>query len=159
MLRLPITVLLALALTTTTAPASAQEAKGMPAPGENPDDREPVTWAEFEPGKGFRVANTSLGDLWISGYAVARWLDQLPSPQTYDTHLGVPTEVLTRNDIHIHRMLLFFRGWLFRRSFEYNLTMWTVNSADILAFIGTLAYKFHRAFNLAARLASVLAWP
>ena len=142
---------LASAVTTPARPALAQDedSKGMPAPGEGRDEQEPVTWAEFEPGKGFHIAKTKLGELWISGYALARYLNQLPGSQSYETHLGVPTSVLTRNDIHIHRMLLFFRGWAFVPRFEYNLTMWTVNSADILAFIGTLAYKFHRAFNLA----------
>jgi hypothetical protein len=129
-------------------PSPSPQPNGAGPNGTEENEWQPATWGEFDPGQGFRVANTKLGDLWISGYALGRWLDQLPSPQTYTDHLGRVQDVPTRNDIHLHRVLLFFRGWVFAKKFEYNITVWTVNSAEIIAVIGALTYRFHKAFNL-----------
>jgi hypothetical protein len=109
---------------------------------------QPATWGELDPGRGFQVAKTDLGDLWISAYAVARYLNQLPANQVYFDHLGRERAVDTRNDVEFHRVLLNFRGFLFLKKFEYVVTVWTVNSANILAVIGALTYRFHKAFNL-----------
>ena len=125
-----------------------KQADDQPANPGDTGDFATLTWAELDPGRGFRVANTKLGDLWVSGYALVRYLNQMPAGQTYFDHLGRERPVLTRNDIEFHRALLFFRGWLFLPKLEYNITVWTVNSADVLAVIGSVGYRFHRAFAL-----------
>jgi len=81
-----------------------------------------------------------------------RDLNQLPADRTYIDHLGVSHVVKTRNDIHLHRVLLFFRGFALLPKFEYNVTIWTVNSAGIIAVIGALTYRFHRAFTVSVNV-------
>lgn len=116
--------------------------------GRADENWEPITWGELDPGRGFRVAKTDLGDLWISAYAVVRYINQLPANQTYVDHLGRERAIDTRQDISFHRALINFRGWLFLKKFEYVLTVWTVLASGLVAVIGTVTYRFHEAFNL-----------
>ena len=46
------------------------------------------TWGEFDPGKGFLVGRSSAGELSISGYALVRYVNQMPGEQTFTDHLG-----------------------------------------------------------------------
>jgi len=69
------------------------EGEAAPAPEPEPADRAPTpqlveSWGEFEPGSGFLVGRTSAGELSISAYALVRYIDQLPSGQTFTDHLG-----------------------------------------------------------------------
>ena len=57
-----------------------------------------VAWAS----KGFELASTRLGNLRASGYALVRYLDQLPEDQTFVDHLGRTQIVDTRRDIQFH---------------------------------------------------------
>ncbi len=86
------------------------------------------TWGSVEPGKGFLLGRTNLGELSLSAYAVTRWIDQLPSHQTFTDHLGRVQEVDTRDDIYSHRIMLFFKGWIGRPKLVYTLILWTVNT-------------------------------
>src|SRR6187401_1010820 len=65
------------------------------------------TWGAVEPGKGFLVGRTSFGDLSISGYALVRYLNQLPATQSFVDHLGDSHPIDTRNDIYSHRVMVF----------------------------------------------------
>ena len=131
-----------------TAPARpVSEKAAAEAPSESKDWTS-MTWGELDPGRGFRVANTKLGDLWISGYALVRYINQLPASQTYLDHLGRRQTYSGRNDIEFHRALLFFRGWMFLPKLEYNITMWTVLSNQLVNIIGSIGYRFHKAFTL-----------
>jgi len=132
-----------------TGPAKpVSEKAAEEAPSESKDWNS-MTWGELDPGRGFRVANTKLGDLWISGYALVRYINQLPATQNYLDHLGRPQVYSGRNDIEFHRALLWFRGWLFLPKLEYNITMWTVLSNNLVNLIGSVGYRFHKAFTLA----------
>jgi hypothetical protein len=111
---------------------------------------QPNTWGEFDPGKGFQVAKTPAADLWISAYALLRYLNQLPPDQTFVDHLGVTRPVKARNDIQFHRGLVHFRGFVFLPKLTYVITVWTVLSNDLIKLIGTLSYAFHKAFSLSA---------
>lgn len=115
-----------------------------------PDDWQPPTWGEFDPGQGFQVAKTPTADLWVSAYALLRYVNQLPANQTFVDHLGVTRPVKTRQDIQLHRALVHLRGFVFLPKLNYVLTMWTVMTADIVNLIGTLSYSFHKAFTLLA---------
>ena len=70
------------------------------------------TWGEFDPGEGFLVGRSSAGELAISGYALVRYVNQMPGEQTFTDHLGNEHAVDTRNDIYPHRVMVFFKGWL-----------------------------------------------
>ena len=114
-----------------------------------PRDTEPTTeWGALEPGNGFLVGETEFGDLYISGYGLVRYLNQLPAGQTFVDHLGRRHEVDTRNDFYAHRIMVFFKGWLGLRKLQYQLILWTVNTTDQNAIFVSLGYQFSKKFGL-----------
>ncbi len=105
-------------------------------------------WGEFNPGRGFRVAKTEKGDLNISGYMAARYLNQLPASQTAVDHLGRPLPVTPRNDFQFHRVLIWIYGYLFSPKFNYMAFLWTVQDTSQVAIGGALSYNFSKRFSL-----------
>jgi hypothetical protein len=129
----------------TTQPPSAS-----PPPGKG---QEPIeTWGEFSPGQGFLIGRGDAGELSISGYALARYLNQMPGEQTFTDHLGNVRNVDGRHDIFSARVMIFFKGWVGTPKLVYALTLWTVNTTDQRALFGVLGYQFHRKFSLYAGL-------
>jgi hypothetical protein len=106
------------------------------------------TWGDFDPGQGFLVGRTSLGELAISGYGLVRFISQNPSPQTFTDHLGNERTVDPRSDIFPHRIMVFFKGWVGNKNLIYNLILWTVNTTDQDAIFAVLGYQFSRRFSL-----------
>jgi hypothetical protein len=110
---------------------------------------EPIeSWGAIEPGKGFLIGRTDLGELSISAYALIRYLNQMPSGQTFEDHLGRTRDVDPRHDIYAHRIMIHFKGWLATPKLRYQLTLWTVNATDQQALFAGVGYQFHRAFSL-----------
>jgi hypothetical protein len=130
-----------------TAGAAAPAAA---APHEHPTPQLVESWGEFEPGTGFLVGRSKAGELSISAYALVRYIDQLPSGQTYTDHLGNEHPVDARNDIYPHRVMIFFKGWLGSPRFIYNIFIWTVNTTDQKNLFGSVGYQFSRKFSLYA---------
>jgi hypothetical protein len=145
---------------TTTNPAAAAAGSHAPDPGER--GQEPLltntnapsgqengrntTWNLYEPGKGFDVANTEYASLNISGYLVARYLNQLPPAQSFVDHNGQTQPIDTRQDFQLHRVMLYFTGNLFNPKFNYNITLWTVNDTAQQAIVGALYYSANKHF-------------
>jgi hypothetical protein len=127
------------------ASAVAAGAESEPPGGSQP----PIeTWGEFTPGDGFLVGKGAFGQLLLSGYAMARYMDQMPAEQTYTDHLGNVHPVDTRNDIYSHRVMVFLKGWLGSPRLLYAITLWTVNTTDQRAIFGNIGYQFSRKFSL-----------
>ena len=166
MLCLPIA---AAAQTTTATPAPAPQPAA--APGQNEPTVGIEDWGDFSPGNGFLVGRSSAGELAISAYALVRYLNQMPSSDTFVDHLGNERTVDGRNDIFPHRVIVWFKGWLGRQELVYNIAVWTVNTTNQVAVFGNLGYQFSRKFirvwryqrqsrhALAAGITSVLARP
>jgi hypothetical protein len=135
--------------------SAAASAPAQPTPAQ-PSPKKPYvpveTWGEFDPGKGFLVGRGDLGSLSISGYALARWMDQNPADETFTDHLGNVRPVDTRNDIYSHRVMVFFTGWLASPRLVYSIVLWTVNTTDQRAIFGNVGYQFSRRFSLYAGL-------
>ena len=138
----------------TTGPASAgqekseQEAK---APNEDePTSPAVETWGEFSPGKGFVIGRGKAGSLSLSAYAMVRYINQMPTGQTFTDHLGNERAVDTRNDFFSHRIMIFLTGWLASPKFYYNIFLWTVNTTAQQGIFATLGYQFSRKFSLYA---------
>jgi hypothetical protein len=110
------------------------------------------TWGVYDPGTGFVVGRTDVGELDISAYAMARYMDQHDSDGTFRDHLGNERSVDTRNDIFSHRIMVFFKGWMGSEKLIYNITLWTVNTTDQDAVFANLGYQFSRRFSLYAGL-------
>jgi hypothetical protein len=130
---------------------AAKEAAGAPpqaAAPRKPTTQEVESWGDFEPGGGFLVGRSGLGELAISGYVMARYLNQMPGDQTFTDHLGNTRSVDGRNDIYSHRIMVFLKGWLGSPKLIYNITLWTVNTTDQRAIFAVLGYQFTRRFSL-----------
>jgi hypothetical protein len=113
--------------------------------GDNPKS---PTWGSLEPGRGFLVGRTKLGDLYISAYGLIRYLNQMPAEETFIDHLGRVHEVDTREDIFPHRIMVHLKGWFGLKNLRYQITIWTVNPTDQKNIFAAIGYQFHRAFNL-----------
>jgi hypothetical protein len=133
----------------TAAPVAAAPATAPPKP---PAPRKPSEaieqWGEFTPGGGFLVGRGSAGEMSISGYALMRYLNQMPGESTFTDHLGNEHTVDGRNDIYPHRVMVFLKGWLGTPKLIYAITLWTVNSTDQRAIFGNLGYQFSRKFSI-----------
>ncbi len=135
------------------AAAVAAAAQATAAPnGDEASDPLIETWGEFNPGTGFLVGRSSLGELAISGYGLVRYINQTPGEQEFTDHLGNTRPVDGRNDIYPHRVMVFFKGWLGTRKLIYSMTFWTVLDTSQNAIFTNVGYQFHRRFSLYAGL-------
>lgn len=146
--------LLALALL-AALPAHAQEKQAKKEVDTLPDLQAVVHennefWGAINPGKGFMLANTKLGTLSISGYMLARYMNQMPGHQTYNDHLGRQQTVDGRNDIIWHRVQAFIQGWIYDPRLNYMITLWTVNATNQVAIAGSMSFHFSKYFFLTA---------
>ena len=107
-------------------------------------DGKPGVFGEFNPGRGFTVAQGEYGKLNLSGYMVGRYLNQLPPDQTATDHLGRRIPVAPRNDFQFHRVMLFSQGWIFSPKFQYGTFLWTVQDTNQVAVGGALSYDFNK---------------
>jgi hypothetical protein len=110
----------------------------------------PAIFGEFNPGRGFTVAQGEHGKLDLSGYVAVRYLNQLPGEQSATDHLGRPVKVTPRQDFQFHRVMLFSQGWLFSPKFQYSTFLWTVQDTNQVAVGGALYYKFGKYLTLGA---------
>lgn len=118
-----------------------------PSPPRKPAERI-ETWGEFDPGDGFLIGRSSAGELAISGYAMLRYVNQLPADQTFTDHLGTTHTIDPRNDIFPHRVIVYLKGWVGAPKLLYTVVLWTVNTTDQDALFGVIGYQFHRKFSL-----------
>lgn len=129
-----------------------QGAPAAPTPPATNNNQEIEMWGAIEPFKGFLVGKTELGDLYISTYALVRYLNQLPPEQTFTDHLGRIHEVDPRNDIYAHRIMVFLKGWIGLPKLKYQIILWTVNTTDQDALFAVLGYQFSKKFSVYAGL-------
>jgi len=98
-------------------------------------------------GQGFLVAETPHAALWIGGYALVRYMNQMPADQTFTDHLGNVNTVDPRNDFQFHRAMINFRGYLGSPKLRYQITAWAVMSTNQTTIYGFIGYQFHKTFN------------
>lgn len=111
---------------------------------------EPMTWGSFDPGKGFELGRNELGSLSMSFYMLARYLNQQPPSQSYIDHNGTKRKVDTRNDIEMHRIIVWLKGFAYDPKLTYSINFWTVNSSKNINTIGYLNYDFTKRFAAGA---------
>jgi len=141
----------------TAVPTPATAAEQAQVAGDSPDSRQPTprqveTWSVYDPGDGFLIGRSEFGELSISSYAMARYMDQHDSDGVFEDHLGNQRAVDTRSDIFSHRIMVFLKGWMGSEKLIYNITLWTVNTTDQDAIFANLGYQFSRKFSLYAGL-------
>jgi len=120
------------------------------------DEKKPTerieTWSVYEPGTGYLIGRTKRGELAISAYAMARYLNQNDDDQKFTDHLGRERTVDPRNDLFSHRIMVFLKGWMVDPKLVYTITLWTVNTTDQDAIFANLGYQFSKHFSLYAGL-------
>ncbi len=123
---------------------------------QNGDETERPSWGALDSsGSGFLIGRTDLGELKVGGYAVIRYINQLPATQTFADHLGHVNEIDPRNDIQFHRAMLHFRGWLFNPKIRYQITVWSVMSTNQTTLYGWGGYQFNKKFNAYAGINTI----
>jgi hypothetical protein len=61
-------------------------------------------WGKYTPNLGFKVASTEHGDLSISIYTYARYLNQLPLAKNYTNGFGQVVPVVQRQDMQLQKL-------------------------------------------------------
>lgn len=136
--------------------AVAQDADPRP---QRPDTalRFPNTTAgEFTPAAGFTLVQTARGSLNISGYGLFRYVNQMPSGQTFTDHLGNVQPVNPRNDINWHRTMVWLTGFFYTPKFRYNLTLWSLPTTQQTLLFGNLQYLVSPALAFGVGIAPTL---
>jgi hypothetical protein len=105
-------------------------------------------WGVFDPGKGFLVGRTPKGELSISLYALLRYINQMPASQNFTDHLGNEHPVDNREDFFSHRIMVWFKGWVYDPKLVYTIFIWTVNTTDQDGLFGNIGYQFDPKFNV-----------
>jgi hypothetical protein len=105
------------------------------------------------------VANTDHGDLSISIYTYARYLNQLGLDSKYTDFFGNVKNVQQRQDFQLQKVQIKFLGWVMSPKFRYFLYAWTSNASQGLpaqvVLAGNLSYSFANAFNVGAGIRSL----
>lgn len=120
---------------------------------------EPRKWGTYTPNAGFKVANTDHGDVSISIYTYARYLNQLGLDATYTDAFGNVKSIQQRQDFQLNKVQIKFLGWVFDPKFRYFLYAWSSNASQGLGaqvvLAGNLNYSFNKAFNIGAGIRSL----
>lgn len=116
-------------------------------------------WGRYIPNMGFKVANTEHGDLNVSIYSYARYLNQYLLDSTYTNAFGIANEVTRRQDVQLLKVQIKFRGWVMSDKFRYFLYAWTSNAnmgqGAQVVLAGNLNYDFNKHFTLGAGIYSL----
>ena len=136
-------------------------ADGMPlaSGGMAQGDEGPTNWGTYKTNQGFKVAETKQGDLNISLYSYARYLNQRALEPTYTSYFGVTTDLQQRQDFQLNKVQIKFLGWMMDPRFRYFLYAWTSNASQgegaQVVLAGNLNYTFNKHFAIGAGIFSL----
>lgn len=132
--------------------AHAQEAD--PFPEKKDTLKFPNTSAgEFTPSTGFDIIKTDRGSLNISMYGLFRYMNQMPTTQTFTDHLGRPRTAVTRNDFNWQRTFVWLTGFFYDPKFRYNISLWSLPTTQQTLLFGNLQYRAAPAFVVGVGIA------
>jgi hypothetical protein len=118
-----------------------------------------INWGTYKQNLGFKVAQTEFGDLSISLYAYARYLNQRALEPTYTSFFGVTTDLQLRQDFQLNKVQIKFLGWILNQKFRYFLYAWTSNATQgqgaQVVLAGNLNYIFDKYFAVGAGIFSL----
>ena len=143
----------------TGGKATAEVAKPAPQPAPSVAKQEPKKWGRYEPGKGFVLARTDLGEVNFGVFGYARYLNQKGLDSLYTDSFGRNSSLDLRNDIQFAKVNMSFKGWIFDPKFRYLFYTWTSNASQgegaQVVVAGNLGYNFNDAFSLYAGIGSL----
>ncbi len=116
-------------------------------------------WGTYTPNFGFKLANTEYGDLNLSIYSYARYLNQRALEPTYTNAFGVTTNLQQRQDFQLQKVQMKFLGWVMNPKFRYFLYAWSSNASQGLGaqvvLAGNLNYTFNDYLTITAGIMSL----
>jgi len=122
-------------------------------------EEQPDKWGSYTPNFGYKVVNTDRGDMSISIYSYARYLNQLGLDSTYKDAFGNVKNVQQRQDFQLNKVQIKFLGWIMDPKFRYFLYAWSSNASQGLGaqvvLAGNLSYSFSKSFNVGAGIRSL----
>jgi hypothetical protein len=120
---------------------------------------EPYKWGTYSPNLGFKLADTDYGDVSVSIYSYARYLNQLGLDPHYTDAFGNVKNVQQRQDFQLQKLQIKFLGWILDPKFRYFLYAWTSNASQgqgaQVVLAGNLSYGFNKRFNVGAGIRSL----
>jgi hypothetical protein len=126
---------------------------------ENQPTEQKKKWGTYTPNLGFKVADTENGDLNISIYTYARYLNQLGLDSTYTNAFGKTSTIQRRQDFQLQKLQIKFLGWVMDPKLRYFLYAWTSNANQgqgaQVVLAGNLNYSFSKLFTLGAGVYSL----
>jgi hypothetical protein len=136
----------------------SKEATGISvAQEEKPEENK--KWGTYTPNLGFKVANTEYGDMSISIYTYARYLNQRLLDASYTNAFGVTTAIQQRQDFQLQKVQIKFLGWVLSPKFRYFLYTWTSNPTQgqgaQVVVAGNLGYTFSKHFTFSVGITSL----
>lgn len=142
----------------SVSPESGSSVKDpyVPAKAMSQDDGK---WGSYTPNLGFKIVDTKYGDLNISIYTYARYLNQKGIDPTYTDAFGNVKNVQQRQDVQLQKLQFKFLGWIMSPKLRYFLYAWTSNANQGLGaqtvLAGNLQFTFSKYFTLGAGIRSL----
>lgn len=138
---------------TTAPPSPTLTAKS------SPQTEERNGAGTYTPNLGFKLVETEHGDLSISVYTYARYLNQLGLSPTYTDAFGNTKSVQERQDFQLQKVQIKLLGWILDPKLRYFIYTWTSNatqgqSAQVVV-AGNLGYTFNKYVTLSAGITSL----
>ena len=117
------------------------------------------SYGRYTPNLGYKLANTEYGDLSISIYTYARYLNQLGLKSTYTDAFGNTKNIQERQDFQLQKVQIKMLGWILDPRLRYFLYTWTSNATQgqgaQVVVAGNLGYTFNDYFTFAAGITSL----
>ena len=117
------------------------------------------SYGRYTPNLGYKLANTEYGDLSVSIYTYARYLNQLGLNSSYTDAFGNTKTVQERQDFQLQKVQIKFLGWMLDPKLRYFLYTWTSNPTQgqgaQVVVAGNVAYTFNDQLTLAAGITSL----
>jgi hypothetical protein len=137
--------------------SSASSGTGTANAGAGQEERK--KWATYTPNFGFKIANTEYGDVNLSIYSYARYLNQRALAPTYTNAFGNTISLQQRQDFQLQKVQIKFLGWVMDPKLRYFLYAWTSNASQGLGaqvvLAGNLNYTFNDHVTLTAGIMSL----
>ena len=137
--------------------SSASSETGTANAGAGQEERK--KWATYTPNFGFKIANTEYGDVNLSIYSYARYLNQRALAPTYTNAFGNTISLQQRQDFQLQKVQIKFLGWVMHPKLRYFLYAWTSNASQGLGaqvvLAGNLNYTFNDHVTLTAGIMSL----
>lgn len=109
-------------------------------------------YGRYTPNLGIKIADTELGDMSISIYTYARYLNQRGLAGTYVDAFGNVKSVQERQDVQLTKLQFKFLGWVLSPKLRYFLYAWTSNANQGQGAQVVLAGNLHYQFNQYLRI-------